>query len=94
MKILYVGSESIQGVKKATGEAYGPFYKMYYLAPVQTVQRDTRTVMGTGYTPQEISISPEVFAQLQQVKPLTQIGLVVEADPTNLRRNIITGVAA
>jgi hypothetical protein len=94
MKVLYVGSESIQGVKRATGEPYGPFYKMYYLTAVQPVQKDTRVVTGTGYTPKDISVSPEVFQALQSCKPLALLELVVEPDPNNFTRSIIVGVAA
>lgn len=94
MQILFVGCESIEGVKKATGESYGPFYKMYYLAAVQEVSSSTRTVAGIGYTPKDISISADVFRQLKTLKPLAKVELVVEADPNNLNRNVIVGVKA
>jgi len=94
MQITFVGCESIEGVKRATGEAYGPFYKLYYLAPVQTVSSATRTVSGVGFTPKDISITETVFHQLKAIKPLQKVELVVEADPSNLNRNVIVGVKA
>lgn len=92
MEIIFCGCESIQGVKKATGEAYGPFYKLYYLAPVQLVSKDTRTVSGVGYVPKDVSIDQQCFQALQTCKPLSKITLIVQPDPNNLQRTVITGV--
>jgi len=92
MQVLFTGSESIQGKKRDTGAVYGPFYKLHYLTPFVAVASDNRTVSGNGYIPKEISVSAEVFAQLQECKPMSKIEIVAEPDPNNLNRTIVAGV--
>ncbi len=94
MQVLFTGSESIQGMKRDTGAAYGPFYKLHYLTPFSGVMSDSRQVSGNGYIPKEISVSAEVFAQLQDCKPMTKIEILAEPDPANLNRTIVAGVRA
>jgi len=92
MQVLFTGSESIQGKKRDTGAAYGPFYKLHYLTPFVGVMSDSRQVSGNGYIPKEISVSAEVFAQLQECKPMSKIEILAEPDPSNLNRTIVAGV--
>lgn len=94
MQILFVGSESIQGKKKDTGAPYGPFYKLHYLTAFSGVNTESRQVSGNGFIPKEVSVSADVFQQLQSCKPLTRIQVVTEADPENMSRTIIVSVKA
>ena len=92
VNIVFVGCEKVSGKKKSDGSAYGPFYQVHHVAPLNEVNNDNRQVSGVGFTPQVSSVEPEVFAQFLNCKPLSTISIQVSPDPRNFSRSIITGV--
>jgi hypothetical protein len=94
MQLIYVGSESVQGKKKGTGEPYGPFYQFHYVTPNESVNTANRQVSANGFQPQTLSVSKEVFDQCNTLKPLTKVSVDLTPDPKNFNRTIVTSVSA
>ena len=92
IQVLYAGCESIQGNKKSDGSAYGPFYKMYYLAPVQIVAQANRKIDGGGFSPQEVSIDAAIFHNIKNFQGLSKVNVDSGADPLNLNRTVVSSV--
>ncbi|NQX97362.1 MAG: hypothetical protein HRT73_05710 [Flavobacteriales bacterium] len=92
MQVQYLGCESIQGKKRGTGEAYGPFFKLYYLVPVEEINTENRKISGGGFSPQEVSISYEVFEKTKNIAGLALVEVHVGADPKNLNRTVVSSV--
>ncbi len=94
IKITFVGCEKVSGIKKDGGAPYGPFYQVHHLTPLNEVNNEKRQVSGVGYTPQVSSVSPEVYEQFRNCKPLSAVLIQVGPDPRNFSRSIITGVTS
>lgn len=92
MKILFIGVETAQGRKKEGGMPYGPFYFLRHAVPVEKIESANRQVDGHGYRILEANISPLVYEQFKQCKPLTTVEIDVQPDPANFSRTIIAGV--
>jgi len=90
-KVLVINVQRAYGVSKKTGSEYD-ICSLTYGAPFKEQHGDTRTVTGSGWTPQEIALDPSVMSQFKDIKLPSELDLIVEADPRNLNRNICRGV--
>lgn len=90
-KVLVLNVQHAYGKSKKTGADYD-ICTLTYGVPFKEQYGDSRTVVGLGYTTQEIALEPDAMLQFQDHALPAELDLIVEADPRNLNRNICRGI--
>lgn len=95
MKVLVLGVSRMSGVSHKTGSPK-PYdmTRIQYAVPIQPVQSENRTLIGSGYEPQDLDLDPAALPQFAEVKFPIILDLDVQPNPSNLRRNICQGIRA
>lgn len=92
MQVFFIGCESAQGLKKETRVPYGPFFELRYAVQARSVNTDIRQVQAHGFKVMTARISPEMFQQLCECKPMSVIDVTYGPNPENLSETVFTGV--
>lgn len=91
MKVLVLGVEHSRGKRKSDDSPY-EICQLSYGTQVEPVSSDRRTVVGYGFREQTIGLSSSAVKEFATTQFPAELDLIVEPDPTNLRRNLCTGI--
>lgn len=91
VKVPFIGVMHCKGVGKN-----GPydFCQVKYMAQLESVTSEKRTVIAYGAEEQTLDLDPSVIHQFSDFKPGSMVALEVSPNPRNMNRNICTGVSA
>jgi len=93
MKVLVLGVSRMHGLsQKSVPPKPYDMCKLAYATPLQLVESTNRTLLGFGFEPQDVDLSPDALQQFRDIKFPSVLDITIEPNPTNLRRNICTGV--
>ena len=89
IKVTFLGAMHAKGNGKK-----GPydFCQVKYMAPMQSVQNENRSVVAYGCEEATVDLDPSALSQFKDIQPGSRVDLEVGPNPNNLQRNICTGV--
>ena len=93
VKLLCVSKGEGVSTKTGSPKPYS-FAYVEYLAPAENFIQGDHNIQKSGFQAMQINMvnSQEVFEKFRVVKPLTDVELILSADPQNPSRNIVTDV--
>ena len=91
MKATFLGIKRIHGTKKADGSAYD-FTRLTVIAPVEDVSRGKFNSSGYGMDATEHPCDPACMSLFADIKPLSEVDLCFEPDPTRLNSFRVVGL--
>lgn len=90
IKVIYLGAMHAKGTSKKG--AYD-FCQVKYASPLKSVTAENRTVVAFGSEEATVDLDPSVINQFAEFRTGDYVVLEVGPNPTNLQRNICTGVS-
>ncbi|PJG58832.1 hypothetical protein [Aeromonas cavernicola] len=90
MRVIFIGAAHRHGTSKL-GKPYD-MCKFTYAIPISPVTTATMNYHGFGYEPKEVDLEPSALNKFALCQIGETIDISVEPDPTNLTRNIVTGL--
>lgn len=91
MKATFLGIKRIHGTKKADNSAYD-FTKLTVINPVEDVSRGKFNSSGYGMEAVEHPCDPDCMSLFADIKPLTEVDLRFEPDPTRQNSFRVVGL--
>jgi hypothetical protein len=97
MKVMYVGANCRQGTSEKNGRPY-TIAEVIYTIPAQHAEKknpDGSLVWrftAFGNVVRSINLDPQNLSSFEKVQPGTEVDLVLEPDPANPSRNVVTGI--
>ena len=97
MKVTYVGASCRTGVSQKSGNAYTIAELLYGVPDENAQKKDENGVLiwsyiGHGQKIRDLPIDPSKLSQFSNVKPFTEVDLILEPQPENPSKNWVTGV--
>lgn len=91
MQVMVIKAEHAKGVAKATQKDY----EMCLLTigtPAESYSGPNRVSIANGLKVEEVPLDVNAFEQFRNVKLPAMLDIVIEPDPRNFRRNVVTGI--
>jgi hypothetical protein len=82
MKVRLVNIQRISGIAKATGEAFGPLYRLNVLSPIEHVDSPKFKKAGSGYEVTELEVDEATFKKFMPLQ-IPEGGLSLELTTEN-----------
>ena len=93
MKAIFLSATRRFGKSSKTGNDYD-MCMISIAVPVENVTTANMTFQGFGFEAKEIDLNPLVMAQFANVKPFTEVDLVIEPTPKNFSRTWVNGLVS
>jgi hypothetical protein len=95
MKVLVLGVSRMHGLsQKSVPPKPYDMCRLAYATPLEPVTSANRTLLGFGFEPQDVDLSTDALNDFSGIKFPCYLDITVEPNPTNLRRNICTGLSS
>lgn len=97
MHVLYLGASVRQGLSNKDNSPY-TIGEVTFATPAKSAVKSDPdgskrwTFTAHGYTVRDIPLNPSALSKFQDVKPGTEVDLIVEPIPENPSRNHVVGV--
>jgi hypothetical protein len=93
MKVLVLGVSRMHGLsQKSVPPKPYDMCRLSYATPLQLVEGANRTMAGYGFESQDVDLDTSALESFKDIKFPSVLDITIEPNPTNLRRNICTGV--
>jgi hypothetical protein len=92
MKVIFMGISIRKGISnKGQGSPY-EMNKIHFATPISPIDSANMSYSGYGLQEQTLDVDPLCIKQFEQVKPLSEVNVIVEPKPTNFSQTWVVGL--